>query len=330
MYALIVKTSSLGDIVHTLPALTDATRALPQLRCDWLVERAFADIPTWHTGVQQCIACDLRGWRKHPGRTLFGGDWRRFTTTLRAHRYDVIVDAQGLLKSAWLARRATGPLAGPDLRSAREPLAALFYDRRYRIPGHAGAHAVDRMRQLFALAFDYPLPQTPPASGLEPARFPRPERSRPYAMFLHGTTWESKRWPLDAWQRLGADLRRRGIEVVIPWGSAAEQADAAAIAAACGGQVLPRLALTELAGWIAHARLCVGVDTGLAHLAAAFGVPQVTLYGPTLPELTGAVGDRQLWLRSTDATAIDRQRPNTVPVERVTAALDSLLEPAQP
>jgi heptosyltransferase I len=318
---LVVKTSSLGDVVHTLPALTDAARAIPGLHCDWLVERAFAEIPSWHPAVRRIVRCDLRGWRRNLGRTVFGGDWGRFRNELRQTRYDLVIDAQGLVKSAWLARQALGPLAGPDRQSAREPMAARFYDRRYPVPRHDAAHAVERARRLFAAALGYALPPTPPDAGLDHARFPAPELRQPYVVLLHGTTWPSKRWPLPQWNTLAAWLAGRGLKVVLPWGSESEHADAQAIAAGCGGLVLPRLDLTTLGGWLARARACVGVDTGLAHLAAALGTAQLTLYGPTLPQLTGAVGDRQVWLTSSEARDIDRERPNTVSVERVQEAL---------
>ena len=322
-HILIVKTSSLGDVVHTLPALSDAVRAHPGLRCDWLVERAFAEIPPWHAAVDRAIQCDLRGWRKHLGQTVFGGDWARFRAELRRSEYDLVIDAQGLLKSAWLASQARGPLAGPDRACAREPLAARFYRRAYAVPRHDAAHAVERARRLFAQALGYAMPETAPDAGLDRARFAAPELAQPYAVFLHGTTWHSKRWPLAQWSELGAWVAARGLRVVLPWGSAAEHGDAEAIAAACSGLVLPRLGLTELAGWLAHARLCVGVDTGLAHLAAALGTPQLSLYGPTLPQLTGAVGDNQVWLCSGEYQTIDRERPNTVSQERVRQALQA-------
>ena len=321
LHILIVKTSSLGDVVHTLPAVSDAARALPGLRYDWLVERAFAEIPPWHPVVGQVIQCDLRGWRKHLGRTVFGGDWSRFRSELRRTDYDLVIDAQGLFKSAWLARQARGPLAGPDRASAREPLAARFYSRGYAVPRHDVAHAVERARRLFAQALDYPLPETPPDAGLDRSRFPAPKLTPPYVLFLHGTTWSSKRWPLEQWRSLGAWIAARGPRVVLPWGNEAERLDAETIAAACNGLVLPRLGLTDLAGWLAHADYCIGVDTGLAHLAAALGTPQLSLYGPTLPQLTGAVGANQVWLTSGEYQTIDRERPNTVSVERVQQAL---------
>lgn len=322
MRLLIVKTSSLGDVIHALPAVTDAATRVPGLRCDWLVERAFAEIPAWHPLVDRVIPCDMRTWRKHLWRTVMGGDWSRFRHDLRIQPYDLVLDAQGLFKSAWLARRARGPLAGPDRRSAREPLAAWFYDRALSVPPHDQAHAVQRTRQLFAAALGYPLPATDPDAGLARQRFPVPDLSEPYAVLLHGTTWETKRWPIAHWQALARALAAKGLRVVLPWGNASEHEDAQTIAAYAHGLVLPRVGLTTLAGWLAHARVVVGVDTGLAHLAAALGTPQVTLYGPTLPQLTGAVGARQVWLRSDEqATTIDRTRPTTVSVERVIEAL---------
>ena len=326
MRLLIVKTSSLGDIVHALPALSDARQALPELRCDWLSEQAFAEIPAWHPAVERVITCNLRAWRRHPLHTFFGDEWSRFRGELRLHSYDLIIDAQGLVKSAWLAGRARGPLAGPDAHSVREPMAAWFYDRRYAVPRHDVAHAIARTRSLFAQALAYPLPQSAADAGLRREQFPHPELNEPYVLLLHGTTWTGKRWPLSHWRQLADWLSRRGLRPVLPWGNESERADATTIAEASQGLVLPKLSLTALAGWIAHAPACVGVDTGLAHLAAAFGTPQLTLYGPTLPQLTGAIGANQLWLRASDTDTIDRARSNDVAVARVQDALLSLLQ----
>jgi lipopolysaccharide heptosyltransferase I len=325
MHILIVKTSSLGDLIHCLPALGDAVRARPGLRCDWLAETGYAEVPAWHPAVERVICCDTRGWRQHPLKTWLGGDWGRFRASLREVGYDLVIDAQGLVKSALLARQAQGPLAGPDGASAREPLAAHFYDRRYPVPPHDVSHAVERNRRLFAAALAYEMPMTAPQSGLDRTRFPKPELAGPYAVFLHGTTWPSKRWPRERWIAAGRWLAGRGLAVVLPWGNAEEQAEAQAIATACGGQVLPALSLTGLAGWLAYARLSLGVDTGLAHLAAALGTPQLSLYGPTLPALTGAVGDHQVWLTSGSPQSIDRERPNTVAVEAVLEKLEEML-----
>lgn len=328
MHILIVKTSSLGDVIHTLPALTDAARRRSGLRVDWVVEQPFAEIPAWHPAVDHVIPCDLRGWRKRPLHALLGGEWARFRARLHERRYDCVIDAQGLIKSAWLARRAGVPVSGPNAASARERLAALFYRHRYPLPRHDAAHAVERSRRLFAQALDYPLPNLDkPSAGLDPARFPQPGADFPYAVFLHGSSWASKRWPPGHWQTLGAWLQQRyGLRAVLPWGTAAERSEAEAIAGHCNGLVLPALRLAELGGWLAQARIVVGVDTGLMHFAAALGTPGLSLYGPTLPALTGAVGRNQVWLQDDEhARTIDRRRALKMTPERVQTALAALL-----
>lgn len=331
MRVLIVKTSSLGDVIHCLPALSDAHAALPGARFDWLIEEAFAEIPAWHPAVQRVIPCALRRWRRSPLQALRSGQWRRFGEQLRSDEYDLVLDAQGLVKSAWLAGRARGPRAGPGFGSAREPLAAAFYQRRVGLPRHDRLHAVQRMRLLFAGALGYPQPATLPDFGLARAQFPRAGAARPYCVLLHATTWPSKRWPEARWQEVGAWLRAQGVACVLPWGSDDERAAAGRIATAFGGEVPERMSLTALAGILAHASFALGVDTGLSHLAGALGTPAVTLYGPTLPALTGTVGADQVHLVSGETAQIDRARRTDVAVSRVQAALTRWLPaPAVP
>ncbi|MAL35291.1 MAG: lipopolysaccharide heptosyltransferase I, partial [Pseudomonas sp.] len=165
MRVLLVKTSSLGDVIHTLPALTDAQRAIPGIQFDWVVEEGFAEIPAWHPAVAQVIPVAIRRWRKHPLQTLRTGEWRRFKARLRETHYDLVIDAQGLLKSAWLTRYVKAPVAGLDRDSIREPLASRFYDRRYAVPRER--HALERVRQLFAQALGYSIPEMIADYGLD-------------------------------------------------------------------------------------------------------------------------------------------------------------------
>lgn len=296
MRVLLIKTSSLGDVIHSLPALTDAARALPGIRFDWVVEESFAEIPAWHPAVERVIPVAIRRWRRNIWQATTREEWRRFRQSLRDSRYDLVIDAQGLLKSAWLTRFGGASVAGLDRRSAREPLASFFYGLRYPVPW--GQHAVERVRQLFAQALGYPLPATVGDYGLDRRRLAGPA-SAPYLLFLHGTTWDSKHWPESYWRELAERMSAEGWAVRLPWGSAAEQERAARIAEGLVAvEVLPRTNLAGVAEILAGASACVAVDTGLGHLAAALNVPTLSLYGPTDPRLTSAYGRHQRHLTS--------------------------------
>ena len=305
MRVLIIKTSSLGDVLHTLPAVTDAVQQLPGIRFDWVVEEPFVEVPGWHTAVDEVIPVALRRWKHRPLHVLRLGEPQAAVKQLRKQRYDRIVDAQGLLKSAVISRFARGPRYGLDSASAREPLAARAYNHAFPVPRHQ--HAVQRVRQLFALALDYKAPATPADYGIR-QRFPVQQRQS-CLVFLHGTTWSTKHWPDEYWVELAALAVAAGLQVKIPWGNAIEKQRAGKIAAAHKEvEVLPRMQLGELAAVIAAARGVVGVDTGLVHLAAALGTPCVTLYGATDPGLIGTVGDAQLHLQASFPCAPCQQR----------------------
>ncbi|MBF8780686.1 lipopolysaccharide heptosyltransferase I [Pseudomonas fulva] len=296
MRVLIIKTSSLGDVIHTLPALTDAAHALPGIRFDWVVEEGFAEIPAWHPAVDRVIPVNIRRWRKHPWQAWRSGEWQRFKKRLREVDYDLVIDAQGLLKSAWLTRYVKAPVAGLDRYSAREGWASRFYDRRLSVA--LGQHAVERVRQLFAMALAYDLPEGLGRYGLDLGRL-QLAPTAPYVVLLHGTTWATKHWPEVYWRALAERLARMGLQVCLPWGSPAEQARAERIAQGLKHcQVLPKLNLAGVARVLAGAKACVAVDTGLGHLAAALDVPTLSLFGPTNPGLTGAYGRAQVHLAS--------------------------------
>jgi len=318
MRVLVVKTSSLGDVIHTQPAVTDAARALPGIRFDWVLEEAFAEIPSWHPAVERVLPVALRRWRRQPFAATTRRQWRAFRAALDAVEYDLVLDAQGLLKSAWLARKARGPLHGLDCRSAREPLASFAYAHRHAVPW--GRHAVRRVRELFAAALGYELPANAVgdddgadsadaaaygldrgrigACGAHCARADTGLGEIPCLVFLHGTTWPTKHWPEEYWRELAGFALAEGFQVRLPWASDAERARAGRIAAGRDGvRVLPKLTLAGLAVELAAAAGCVAVDTGLGHLAASLGVPALSLFGPTNPALTGAWG-RQTRLAS--------------------------------
>lgn len=292
MRVLIIKTSSLGDVIHTLPAITDAAHAIPGIRFDWVVEEGFAEIPSWHPAVDQVIPVAIRRWRKNLWQTIKSGEWKAFKQRLRARKYDLVIDAQGLVKSAWLTRYVKAPVVGLDRYSAREGWASRFYDRRLSVA--VGQHAVERVRQLFALALAYDLPEGIGRYGLDLDRLQLPPAA-PYVVFLHGTTWATKHWPEAYWRELAERMGRRNLQVRLPWGNPDEKVRAERIAQGLKNcEVLPKLNLAGVARVLAAAKACVAVDTGLGHLAAALDVPTISLFGPTNPGLTGAYGRVQV------------------------------------
>lgn len=280
----------MGDVIHNLPVVTDIRRHWPDAQIDWVVEQPFADIPRLHPGVADVLPVALRRWRRALTERETWREMGAFRRALRAESYDLVLDTQGLVKSAAIAALAYGKTHGMDWWSAREPLAALFYDQRR--PVMKGRHAVWRNRALAALAAGYPIPTDPPDYGLPatPLAGPAFELPSDYAVCLHATSRDSKLWPAAHWIALAARLARPGIAAVLPWGNARERARAQALAReAASAIVLPALSLAELADVLRGARAVVGVDTGLVHLAAALERPTVAIYTDTDPVLTGVV-----------------------------------------
>lgn len=292
-----VKMSSLGDVIHTLPALTDAAAAVGGIRFDWVVEEAFAEIPAWHAAVDRVIPVALRRWRKRPLRDFTGPEWRRARQCLREQKYDAVIDAQGLLKSALITRLVKAPRYGMDKVTVRERLAALAYDHRIYVP--KAMHAVERSRLLFARALDYPLPDSPGSYGVAQTLAPAGQNRCAELLFFHGSARKEKLWPEEHWVALAELAGEAGYRVWLPWGTQEERLRAQRIAGLVAtAQVLPRGSLRELAMRLHSVSAVVAVDTGLGHLSAALSVPAVSLYGPTSTALIGAYGCNQMHLQS--------------------------------
>lgn len=287
---LLVKTSSMGDVIHNLPVIADILAHHPDAQFDWLVEESFAEIPKLHPRVRNVIPVAVRRWRK----SIFSrSTWREIgnlKARLKNTHYDLVIDTQGLLKSAALAKLAQGAIHGMDAKSAREPLASLFYNHKHAVK--RGLHAVQRNRILAALALNYAIPQSLPDYGLASCRHAPGELPLPddYVVFLHGTSRDSKLWPVSHWVALAEKLKSYQLQVLLPWSNPAEQKRAQEIAAqSTNVTVLPKLKLTPLAGILAKSRLNIGVDTGLMHLSTALNKPSIAIYTDTNPEFTGVL-----------------------------------------
>lgn len=289
---LFIKTSSLGDVVHQCPAVTDAARGIPEARIDWVVEDAFAGVARMHPSVARVIPVAVRRWRRAPWRPAVWREMATFRESLKGERYDAVVDTQGLLKSALITWFASGTKHGMDRASVREPLAARFYDRTHFVS--RGLHAVERNRRLTAAALGIAL--LPPIDyGLKAAALPaaKPQASHSvlpasYCVLLTMTSRADKLWPETRWIELGRAL---ALPAVLPWGSDEERGRAERIAHGIGQAVVPaKMALEALAPVLAHARNVVGLDSGLTHLAAALGVPAVAIFCGSDPALTGVYG----------------------------------------
>jgi len=277
----------MGDVVHTLPAISDIARHYPDATIDWLVEAAFASLPAMHPLVRNVIPISWRRWRKK----LFSRESRAAISAaraaLRAERYDLVLDLQGLLKSALWATQARGPRAGYDRSSARESLAAMFYSKRARVD--KSLHAIERSRQLAAAHLNYQV-EGPPQFGIAaPTGGWTPSKPR-YAVLITGASRPEKLWPESSWKAVASELQSRGFAIVWLWGSAIEGARSQRLADAVGGEVPPFLTVKDASAVLARASLCVGLDTGFTHIAAAFGVDTLGIYCDHEPGLVGIVG----------------------------------------
>lgn len=296
MKILIVKLSSLGDILHLFPAISDLRGKFPEAEIHWLVEPAFAEVAGWHSAISKVIPIALRAhkkaWWKTPALLM------ELKKKLRAEKYDLVLDAQGLLKSALMAKLSGAPIYGFHADSAREPLAAWFYQKAANIP--KGLHVIEKNRQLVAQIFSVEQSKTIDY-GLGKFRQQLMESELPFKVkkipkqsivLLHGTTWNSKYWSESSWVELVALLVQQGWHCLLPWGNEVELQRASRLQKAGGDQaaVLPKLSLTELMNVLIRAQNFVSVESGIGHLAAALDIHGVMLHGPTSPDYSGILG----------------------------------------
>ena len=286
---LFVKLSSLGDVIHHFPAVSDLARERPDVEIEWAVEEAYAEVVGLHPAVRRTLPVSLRQLRgslfSPSAWGLFGGSRR----ALREHGYDYIIDTQGLVKSAMVCRMARGVRFGLDRVSSREKGAARFYDITFDVPW--SLHAVDRNRKLVAEVFGYALGPVVDYGLRTPTPAPEWAPSTPYVVGLHASSRADKQWPGERWIALAAALAERNVTLVYPGGSEAERAMARRLTdASLNAVAAPAMSLTQAAALIGAADAVVGVDTGLTHLAVALARPTIGLYVATEPGRTGLAG----------------------------------------
>jgi len=293
---LFIKTSSMGDVLHHMPAVTDARRRFPHARLSWVVDEIYAPLAALHPAVDEIVPIAIRRWRKRLLELPTWNEIREATSKLRARRYDAVIDTQGLVRTALMTKLIDGASHGYDADSIREPFAARFYEN-----GHAvgwDLHVIARNRTLTGLALGYE-PEGAPDYGFD-CKFFAAETAAPYAILFHATAKTGKEWLEDRWVEVGKALAARGLEVVLPWGNDAERARSERLAAQIANARIPDLKpILEVGKLIAGAQLVVGVDTGFLHIAAALGVPVVAVFtivkshtaipmGPGPVEMVGA------------------------------------------
>ena len=290
MRILLVKLSSLGDVVHTLPVVQDILAAMPDAQMDWVVEKAFAPLLTQVKGLQRIIPCELRRWRKSFWTAQTRSEWRAFKAELHQHSYDAVIDLQGLTKSAVVARLAKltdqgkrYAMANQTDGSGYEAPTRWLADIAMCLPPHS--HAVQRGRELAARALGYKVQKTLNFGFNYPSNRPKAQSIRAQAAteniaFIHGTSRFDKAWPLQNWVDLGQRLITSGCQVTLLHGSATELTTSQAIAAQLGSSavVLPLLPLDALTQKLAQCTGAIGVDSGVSHMAVALGLPHVQIY----------------------------------------------------
>lgn len=283
----------MGDVIHTLPAITDAARAIPGIKFTWIIEENFQEIASWHPAVEKVIPISLR---KRKFKQVINA-----IRELRSQNFDLVLDAQGLIKSAVITRlTGTKNRAGGDWATCREAVASLFYNRKFSIA--KDQHAVIRLRQLFSKTFGYKIPAGPISYGVKIPDTMLPDiaiTSKPYLIFLHGTTWDSKHWPDEYWVALANLAAVHGFQVQVTWATPQQKSRAQMLAQNCANVImLPHLTINQAAVVLSRAHGVVAVDTGFAHLAAALDKPMVAIYGATSVNRAGTIGNNNINLAS--------------------------------
>lgn len=324
---LIVKLTSLGDVIKALPVVNDIRREIPDARIDWVVERPCDKLLALNEGIDRAIPLELRRYRKERRYAAGLRGALRDLPELRAQRYDVVIDLQGRMKSSLVATFARGPVTGPSPGPTSEPHYHRLYRRKLPRAAIADLNSVAAYRMLCALALRYAVPKTAPCYGLRPPRVVTQGLipSKRFAVLVHGSSRPEKLWSEERWITTGRALAQQGVPCLLPWGDEAEAERAHRLAAAIGSARVPDhvVSLTDWVGIMTAATIVIGVDTGLTYLAAACGAPTASIFTTTHAAICGVHSNaphRNLGDKGLDVTSED-----------VLATVDTLIaESAQP
>tara|TARA_B100000686_G_C16598409_1_gene867334 strand:- start:71 stop:1048 length:978 start_codon:yes stop_codon:yes gene_type:complete len=302
MKILIIKLTSMGDLMHALPALTDASKQIPNIEFDWVVDESFSEIPLWHPKVNSVIKTNHRIWKRNIFSFKLLNEINNIKKILNNKNYDAVIDMQNNLKSAAVSYLIKEPVNGMDKESVREYLAHFAYQFKHSIA--KDDHAINRQRNLLAMSLDYKIKEEKLDYGITTNNFKKPKLQLPknYLFLVHNASWPSKMWPISYWQKLIKYINQEGFVGLLPSGSIEEYERAREIASVSDQCIaLKTLSLNETAFIINQAEGCICSDTGLAHLAALLNKPSVTMYSVTKTGLIGTKGKNQKHIISSDS-----------------------------
>ncbi len=304
---LITKLASMGDLVHLLPALTDAKKNCPGISFDWIIDKNFHEIASWHPSIDKIIQTNHRQWRKKLSQKSTFKEIHRMIQEVKKTDYDLVIDAHGNFKTAILSLFAKGPLVGFSGSSIPEWGAHFFYKKKAKV--FKKNHAIEKLRSLFAFALGYEMPNNEPSYEINENQLIKPNIDLPSSFILVApiTSHPSKLWTESNWKELIEKLTQSNYFIVIPGGNEQELKRAKRLVLNEKVIALPKLPLGQVAYIIQKAKAMISLDTGLSHIAAALGTPNITLYGPTDPLLTGTKGKNQRHIKTSNLSSLSSE-----------------------